>query len=121
MCWGSRVKTVDANRIDKIIGKTASVELDSLVVVSEKRMLHKQQAIMGMTLTLSTLYWSRTETPLAADCWHQDALQNPTGSPCSHQTLQLIHLRSRDGQERHRDLRWLQPPLCSALSSLVVI
>ena len=42
--WGSRMRTVNANRINTIMWKAASVlgvQLDSLVVVSERRMLCK--------------------------------------------------------------------------------
>ncbi len=48
MCWGNRVRA-DTYRINKLIRKAGSVpgvELDSLVVVSERRILRKLQSIM---------------------------------------------------------------------------
>ncbi|KAK3513479.1 hypothetical protein QTP70_015471, partial [Hemibagrus guttatus] len=44
VCWGSRVKTADANRLNKLIreaGSVIGVELMSLDEVSERRMLRK--------------------------------------------------------------------------------
>lgn len=44
VCWGSRVKTADANRLDKFIrraGSVLGVELQFLAEVSEQRMLRK--------------------------------------------------------------------------------
>ena len=48
-CWGSRLRVADANRLNKLIGKASDivgVELDSLAVVSERRMLAKLHAIL---------------------------------------------------------------------------
>ena len=48
-CWGSRLRASDANRLNKLIrkaGDVVGVELDSLMAVSERRMLSKLQAIM---------------------------------------------------------------------------
>lgn len=50
LCWGSRVRAVDANRINKLIRKAGfglGLELDSLVVVSESGMLCKLWSIMN--------------------------------------------------------------------------
>ncbi|KAK3556816.1 hypothetical protein QTP70_021755 [Hemibagrus guttatus] len=49
VCWGSRVETADANRLNKLIGKAGSVigvELESLADVSERRMLWKLLSIL---------------------------------------------------------------------------
>lgn len=49
VCWGSGMRTDDATRINKLIrraGSVLEVELHSLVVVSERKMLHKLQGIM---------------------------------------------------------------------------
>ena len=49
VCWGSRLRAADANKINKIIRKAASVlgfQLDSLLVVSESRMLCKLHSIL---------------------------------------------------------------------------
>jgi len=49
VCWGSRVKAADANRLNKLIRKAGSVlgvELESLVEVSERRMLSKLLSTM---------------------------------------------------------------------------
>jgi len=49
VCWGSRVKAADANRLNKLIRKAGSVlgvELKSLGEVSERRMLSKLLSIM---------------------------------------------------------------------------
>jgi len=49
VCWGSRVKAADANRLNKLIRKAGSVlgvELDSLVEVLERRMLSELLSIM---------------------------------------------------------------------------
>ncbi len=47
VCWGSRLRAVDTNRINssRKAGFLLGVELDSLVVVSESRMLRKLQSI----------------------------------------------------------------------------
>ncbi len=52
VCWGSGLKVADANRLNKLIRKAAAVvgvELDSLTVVSERRMLSKLLAILDNT------------------------------------------------------------------------
>jgi len=49
VCWGSRVKASGANRLNKLIRKAGSdlgVELEFVVVVSERRMLSKLLSIM---------------------------------------------------------------------------
>lgn len=47
-CWGSRLRVADTKRHNKLICKAidiADIELNSLMAVSEKRMLSKLQAI----------------------------------------------------------------------------
>ena len=42
VCWGSRLRVADANRLIKLIRKTSDVvgvELDTLTAVSDRRML----------------------------------------------------------------------------------
>ena len=49
VCWGSRLRVADANRLNKLIRKVSDVvgeELDSLTAVSDRRMLSKVQAIL---------------------------------------------------------------------------
>ncbi|KAI3376037.1 hypothetical protein L3Q82_016569, partial [Scortum barcoo] len=49
VCWGSRLKTADTNRLNKLIrraGSVLGVELKSVVEVSERRMLRKLLSIM---------------------------------------------------------------------------
>ena len=51
-CWGSGLRAVDFNRLDKLVRKASNVvgvELDSLAVVSERRSLAKLHAIMDNT------------------------------------------------------------------------
>lgn len=48
VCWGSRVRAADANKLNKLIGSVLGVELDSLV--AERRMLHKMLSIMDNML-----------------------------------------------------------------------
>ena len=46
VCWGSRLRAADANRLNKLIRKASDVvgvELDSLSAVSDRRMLSKVQ------------------------------------------------------------------------------
>ena len=48
-CWGSRLRIVHANRLNKLIRKAndvVGVELDSLMAVSERRMLSKLHDIL---------------------------------------------------------------------------
>ena len=48
VCWGSRLRVADANRLNKLIRRArdvVGVELDSLTAVSDRRMLSKVQAI----------------------------------------------------------------------------
>ncbi|CAI5671505.1 unnamed protein product [Oreochromis niloticus] len=48
-CWGSRLRVADANRLDKLIRKASNVvgmELDSIKVVSERRMLSKIKTML---------------------------------------------------------------------------
>ncbi|KAL3067607.1 hypothetical protein OYC64_017352 [Pagothenia borchgrevinki] len=50
VCWGSRLKATDANRLNKLIRKAGSVlgvELEPLLEVSERRMLRKLLSILG--------------------------------------------------------------------------
>jgi len=52
VCWGSRLKAADANRLNKLVRKAGSVpgvELESFVEVSERRMLRKLLNIMDNT------------------------------------------------------------------------
>lgn len=49
VCWGNRLRAADTNKISRIIRKAGSVlgvQLDSLVVVSERRMLCKLHSIL---------------------------------------------------------------------------
>ncbi|KAL3047767.1 hypothetical protein OYC64_021860 [Pagothenia borchgrevinki] len=49
VCWGSGVKTADANRLNKLIrraGSVLGVDQESLAVVSERRMLRKLLGIL---------------------------------------------------------------------------
>ena len=49
VCWGSSLRVRDTNRLNKIIKKAGHVvgeELDSLTVVSERRMLSKILTIL---------------------------------------------------------------------------
>ncbi|KAK0142278.1 RNA-directed DNA polymerase from mobile element jockey [Merluccius polli] len=49
MCWGSRLRVADANRLNKLIRKASDVlgvELDTLTAVSDRRMLLKLRAIL---------------------------------------------------------------------------
>ncbi|KAK9526233.1 hypothetical protein VZT92_014943 [Zoarces viviparus] len=63
VCWASRVKAADANRLNKLTRKSNSVlgvELESVVEVSERKMLRKLIAILDNTsnplhATLKTL------------------------------------------------------------------
>ena len=51
-CWGSRLRVADANRLHKLIRKASNVvgmELDSLKVVSERRMLSKIKTMLDNT------------------------------------------------------------------------
>uniref|UniRef100_A0AAX7SJH0 Reverse transcriptase domain-containing protein n=1 Tax=Astatotilapia calliptera TaxID=8154 RepID=A0AAX7SJH0_ASTCA len=51
-CWGSRLRVADANRLNKLIRKASNVvgmELDSLKVVSERRMLSKIKTMLDNT------------------------------------------------------------------------
>jgi len=58
VCWGSRVKVADANRLNKLIRKAGSVlgvALESLVEVSERRVLSKLLSIILCYLLHITL------------------------------------------------------------------
>ena len=49
VCWASRLRGADANRLNKLIRKAndiVGVELDSLTAVSDRRMLSKVRAIL---------------------------------------------------------------------------
>ncbi|XP_049926802.1 uncharacterized protein LOC126406528 [Epinephelus moara] len=49
VCWGSRLRVADANRLNKLIRKASDVvgvELDPLTAVSDRRMLSKVRAIL---------------------------------------------------------------------------
>ena len=49
VCWGSRLRVADANRLNKLIRKASDivgVELDSLTAVSDRRMPLKVRAIL---------------------------------------------------------------------------
>ncbi len=49
VCWGSRLRVADANRLNRLIRKASDVvgvKLDPLTVVSDRRMLHKVKAIL---------------------------------------------------------------------------
>ncbi len=52
VCWSSELKAADTNKLNKLISKAASVlggELESLVEVSERRMLRKLLSILDNT------------------------------------------------------------------------
>lgn len=52
VCWGSRLKVADSNRLNKVIrkaGDVIGVKLDSLESVMERRMLEKLQSILENT------------------------------------------------------------------------
>ena len=52
VCWGSRLKVADTNRLNKLIRKASDVvgvQLDSLTEVMERRMLSRLQDIMDNT------------------------------------------------------------------------
>jgi len=52
VCWGSRLKPADASRLNKLVRKAGSVlgvELESLVEVSDRRMLRKLLSITDNT------------------------------------------------------------------------
>lgn len=52
VCWGSRLKVADSNRLNKLIrkaGDVIGVKLDSLESVMERRMLEKLQSILENT------------------------------------------------------------------------
>ena len=47
--WGSRLRVADANRLNKLIRKASDivgVELDTLIAVSDRRILSRVQAIL---------------------------------------------------------------------------
>ena len=49
VCWGSSLRVADANRLNKLIRKASDVvgvKLDTLTVVSDRRMLSKVRAIL---------------------------------------------------------------------------
>ena len=46
VCWGSRLRAADANRISRKAGSVLGVQLDSLLEVSERRMLCKLHSIL---------------------------------------------------------------------------
>ena len=47
VCWGSRLRVAEANRLNKLIRRANNVvKLDSLTEVSERRMLSKLHAIL---------------------------------------------------------------------------
>ncbi len=80
LSWGSRVRAADANRIYKLIRKAGSlleVELNTLVVESEMRMLCKLRSIMDN----DSLWRARTGAPSPTDSYHHDAPWNATGNP----------------------------------------
>ena len=50
VCWGSRLRVADANRLNKLnrkAGDVVGVKLDSLTAVSERRMLRKLHVILN--------------------------------------------------------------------------
>ena len=50
VCWGSRLRVADANKLNKLIRKASDavgVELDTLIAVSDRRMLSKLHAILN--------------------------------------------------------------------------
>ena len=46
VCWGSRLRAADANKIIRKAGSVLGVQLDSLLVVSERRMVRKLHSIL---------------------------------------------------------------------------
>ena len=73
MCWGSKLRAADGNKINRIIKKAGSilgVRLDSLAMVSESRMLGKLHSILDnnahplhQVLTSSRSTFSNTLIP----------------------------------------------------------
>ena len=80
VCWGSRLRVADANRLNKLIGKASDVvgvEVDTLTAVSDRRMMWKVWA--STALTLSTSLWSNRAAPSARDWLLLNALLSATG------------------------------------------
>lgn len=63
VCWGSRVKTANANRLSKLIRKAGSVlEVEPLVEVSQRRMLRKLLSILNVSHPLHATLESHLST-----------------------------------------------------------
>ncbi|KAI3362887.1 hypothetical protein L3Q82_001929 [Scortum barcoo] len=81
VCWGSRLKTADTNRLNKLIrraGSVLGVELESVAEVSERRMLRKLLSIMDnvshtlhATLTSCQSSFSRLRPPRSSTERHR--------------------------------------------------
>ena len=91
VCWGSRLRAADANKISRIIRETGSVlgvQLDSLVMVSERRMLGKLHSILDNNT--HPLHQVLTSTRSAPGGEHPVLHRTPheVFSSCGHQTIQ---------------------------------
>ncbi len=79
MFWGSRRRIVDTYRTNKLIrrkaGSVLGEEVDSLVVVSERRMLYKLRSIMD---NISHPLHDVTVSHKTAHCYHHNAPQCTT-------------------------------------------
>ncbi|XP_059829971.1 uncharacterized protein LOC132396450 isoform X1 [Hypanus sabinus] len=83
VCWGSRLRVADTNRINKLIRKASDVvgeELDSLMVVSEKRMLSKLHAILDNDSHPLHNVLVSTGVQSARDSFHRDVTLSVIGS-----------------------------------------
>ncbi|XP_034044519.1 zinc finger protein basonuclin-2-like [Thalassophryne amazonica] len=75
VCWSSRLKAVDMNRPTKLIrrvGSVLGVELDSVMDVSERRMLRKLLSILENTahpLYATLTSWSSEESDRETEVW----------------------------------------------------
>lgn len=87
VCWGSRQRVMDANTLNKLIGRASRIvggELDSLTVVS-KRMLSKIDHA-GQHLTLSTMCFTAIEAHSVTDSSHYRAPQE-VAPVCGHKRI----------------------------------
>ena len=92
------MRVADANKLNKLICNASNVvgaELDSLPVVSEKRMLSKLRGILDTTLRdMLVKHRSKfSERLISPTTVHHRASQEVIPA-CGHQTLQLLPLVS---------------------------
>jgi len=116
VCWGSRVKAADANRLNKLIRKAVSVlgvELESLAEGLERTMLSKLLSIMDnashplhATLESYQNTFSRRQTTEVHRRTPPEVLAS------GHQTILLLTLL-QEGQLKHRTLWTLKTISCS--------